>query len=626
MQHGTNKHGLKMMLWVTVDGTGSTKILACSLMLDESAESCAWSCQCFLDAFRVAPYVIFSDSAPQLETAIASVFPESKHLYCIWHLSNNMVTNLKAACGADNALWQRVCSRWWRIAKQTDTSSRLTWEAEWAELGALLDESTVTGKSMNTARAWLAKMAKKRESWAYRYTWGLRTLGLHSTQRIEAVHSAISHFLRASTLLTNLLPQMERYALNVEERASVRHYKFVQRQLLAADQMVAHPFIAALTLKLTGYALVLFKGQLHQSAHYLAAALEGQEGLFSITRRSLEWGAQGGAQEQGGDAELGISSPLFSVPRTTSLTTCSCQYLDCYGVPCRHMLLLYSIQQMACVPLDLFDARWRVLTPEMELAMVRALMQRRPARAPPGPAAPLSREERYAQILVSGRAVAAIGAESHATFTASIDGLTALLSQLRVPGGELGAIGPARRRGAAVGASRGAAAAAAVTAPRECHSCWGFLPIPHNQRNRRCPNFGKPPLPRPGAVAAACIVGCADSSDSSEGEEDEGDGHDNVCHECSETGELLMCDRCPHSWHMDCLPVAMLPGVDANPWLCPVCACVPRTVGFVAPPQRAPPGRGGGQHMARKRPATEPAPARRRELKKSNRSGETRFR
>jgi hypothetical protein len=37
------------------------------------------------------------------------------------------------------------------------------------------------------------------------------------------------------------------------------------------------------------------------------------------------------------------------VPRTTSLTACSCQYLDCYGVPCRHTLLLYSIQQMACL-------------------------------------------------------------------------------------------------------------------------------------------------------------------------------------------------------------------------------------------------------------------------------------
>ena len=109
-----------MMLWTTLGGDGATKILACSLMLEESIESCAWSCQCFLDCFRVAPAVIFSDCAPQLKAAVASVLPSSLHMYCIWHLSKNMVTNLKPACGADDGLWQRVCSTWWKIAKQSD--------------------------------------------------------------------------------------------------------------------------------------------------------------------------------------------------------------------------------------------------------------------------------------------------------------------------------------------------------------------------------------------------------------------------------------------------------------------------------------------------------------------------
>jgi hypothetical protein len=70
-----------MMLWVTVDGSGSTKILACSLMMDESLESAEWSCQCFNDCFRVPPAVIFSDSAPALKAALARVFPTSMHLY-----------------------------------------------------------------------------------------------------------------------------------------------------------------------------------------------------------------------------------------------------------------------------------------------------------------------------------------------------------------------------------------------------------------------------------------------------------------------------------------------------------------------------------------------------------------
>ncbi len=85
------------------------------------------------------------------------------------------------------------------------------------------------------ARGWLAKTAAECEHWAYRFTWRYFTLGLHSTQRIEAVHLAIAHFLRASTLLTNLLPQLESYSLDVSVRVSVREYRFIER-LLALRQ------------------------------------------------------------------------------------------------------------------------------------------------------------------------------------------------------------------------------------------------------------------------------------------------------------------------------------------------------------------------------------------------------
>jgi hypothetical protein len=84
---------------------------------------------------------------------------------------------------------------------------------------------------------------------------------------------------------------------------------------------------------------------------------------------------------------------------------------------------------------------------------------------------------------------------------------------------------------------------------------------------------------------------------------------DNSCHCCSEPGELLECDACPRSWHRDCLPPApaalAAALLEADPWLCPVCTRTPRPATFVGNPQRAPPGRGGGQHRARLRPAAE---------------------
>ena len=104
------------------------------------------------------------------------------------------------------------------------------------------------------------------------------------------------------------------------------------------------------------------------------------------------------------------------------------------------------------------------------------------------------------------------------------------------------------------------------------------------------------------------------------------DGNDNSCHCCSEPGELLECDACPRSWHRDCLPLASLELAEADPWLCPLCTHTPITVGFVGNPPRAPPGRGGGQHRSRFRPAAEGTKRQRKEAKAAGRSREKRFR
>jgi hypothetical protein len=640
-----------MMLWVTVDGSGATKILACSLMLDEAGESCAWAAQCFLDCFRVAPAVVFSDCAPQLKTAIEAVFPDAKHLYCIWHLSKNMMTNLRPACGGDDGLWHRVSSKWWQIVKQSDSSSRATFDAEWDALGALLDEST--GKSMDTARAWLAKMALEREHWAYRFTWQYVTLGLHSTQRIEAVHSAISHFLRASTLLTLLLPQLESYSFDVSTRASVRDFRFIQRLLTAADQMAPHPFINALAPVLTAYALVLLKSQLHEAMQYVAAPIAGgADGVvrsWSISRRPGTWGLEGDAETQGDDADLGLSSPLFTAVRVTTLDGCSCQYPICYGLPCRHMLYLYVLQQLE-LRVELFDARWKQRSDAAKLAAEQALLLRRPPRNRVGAPVQPDRCGRFQDIMAAARNLAQVGAESAAGYAATMGGLEQLLSSLRLAPVVAGAAAPARRARAPVRAApaplpagdaaatavAATAAAAAAAAAGEggpvCHACWE---PGHYRNNRTCSRFGKEPLPKPSAHAPPrAIVRKRGGEDLLSEVEEEGedevsvseDGNDVVCHRCSEPGQLLECDSCPRSFHSECLPLASLALAEAEPWHCPVCTRTPTAVGFVGNPPRAPPGRGGGQHRSRLRPAAEGTKGQRKKAKAAGRCREQRFR
>jgi hypothetical protein len=58
--------------------------------------------------------------------------------------------------------------------------------------------------------------------------------------------------------------------------------------------------------------------------------------------------------------------------------------------------------------------------------------------------------------------------------------------------------------------------------------------------------------------------------DGDEDDDDEDDQHQDYCEVCEESGELLLCDTCTLSFHLQCLD----PPLDEAPqgeWSCPKC-------------------------------------------------------
>ena len=80
-------------------------------------------------------------------------------------------------------------------------------------------------------------MFERRERWAARWTWGVFTMNIHSTQRIEAVHGAVSNILGANMLLTVLLPKLEAYNADVSSRAETH---FIRQTRLFKLQYKGH--------------------------------------------------------------------------------------------------------------------------------------------------------------------------------------------------------------------------------------------------------------------------------------------------------------------------------------------------------------------------------------------------
>ena len=568
--------------------------------------------------------VLFTDSDLAMKAAFAAVWSTTLHFLCIWHLSKNMLSNVRPACGANEELWHRVLGAWWRICKQSDVSSIATFDAEWAALGAILGESTVVGKSMDTARAWLVKQAEQRKQWAARFTWAFLTLNMHSTQRIEAVHSAVAGFLRASMLLTMLLSKLDAHGEDVANRAATRAFRH-ERLLQAADKCNPHPFVNQAAGVLSPYALTLFKGQLQQAAFYKVEPTD-TEGTFIVTR--MPTSAPSGLSASildvcaaAEDADVGLSSGLFESPaRKTTYLGCSCQFLTSTGLPCRHMLQLSIVQQKVLL-LDMLHMRWRPQSQGQLRSLVELMLKIKPVRGGRGgEVTVLTRDDRWGLLMTACRGLADVAASSMPRYEECQTAIAALTAQVR---GNASSAGPLRRAGPTaqqVGGARLAlpAAPSGATAPArslQCHACWEFG---HNSSNSRCSRLGMAALPKPGVHARSGRKRAPPLSGEEEEEEDssgtDSGMNDTVCHKCSTPGDLVCCSSCPLSFHEACLPGdAMQLGEEGEAWSCPVCAGSTVAGGFVGNPRHNRPR--GGQRQRRLKPATEPSKAQIRERK-----------
>ena len=200
------------------------------------------------------------------------------------------------------------------------------------------------------------------------------------------------------------------------------------------------------------------------------------------------------------EAGMWLPCSLFEtvLPHETKLSGYSCQFLTSTGLPCRHMLQLFTLRQENLAQ-ELLHGRWRCLDPAQLLVLKEALLTRRPPRLGGGEAAALTRDDRFALALAVARGMADVAASSDAFLRQCLDGLAKLKVSLQRPaprsaaapagGADPGAGGLALTPDGAGGGGGGGGAAAG----EQCHACWGFghrrttlRPAP-SLASRRCP-------------------------------------------------------------------------------------------------------------------------------------------
>jgi hypothetical protein len=252
-KHCVDKFKLKLGCFTTVDEHGNTKIIAYSLIQDgEPKEAFIWTFGEFNKIFG-SPTTIFTDGDVGMALAIVEVWgSRTVHLLCLYHIYTNLFAHMRKLFGANKAAWRTFISKFWAIATQSDIRTRGNFPAEWQEFTRLALETEACGEDVrHLALDWLRKLGERREKWAARWTWQYPTLDIHSTQRAEAIHSALAHILHAGDSLCMLRLKLEDYHSHKAVRDHMAATRRMMTQVRAAYAAISIITMRAAFLKIT---------------------------------------------------------------------------------------------------------------------------------------------------------------------------------------------------------------------------------------------------------------------------------------------------------------------------------------------------------------------------------------
>ena len=91
--HGTNIYSMKLGCFTAVNAMNHTILLAVSLIKREDAKTFVWVFEQFKTAFGCEPDTLLTDGDLAMAAAAKFSFPGSRHLLCIWHLTENLMTH-----------------------------------------------------------------------------------------------------------------------------------------------------------------------------------------------------------------------------------------------------------------------------------------------------------------------------------------------------------------------------------------------------------------------------------------------------------------------------------------------------------------------------------------------------
>jgi hypothetical protein len=180
--YSTNQYNMIFAPFTGVNHHLQSVFFEGAFLLNERIESYEWLFRTFLNAMGgKAPRLIIIDEAASIRSAIKTVFSDTVHRFCMWHIMEKVGDKVGPSTRHDPNFWSRLNACVW--ASETGEEFEMQWNAIITDFGLRENE-------------WMANRFEIRKSWIPAYFMDIPLAGvLRTTSRSESSNSFFNRFI-----------------------------------------------------------------------------------------------------------------------------------------------------------------------------------------------------------------------------------------------------------------------------------------------------------------------------------------------------------------------------------------------------------------------------------------------
>lgn len=320
-----NEYKLPFAPFVGVNHHFQFLLLGCALVADETKSTYIWLMRAWMRAMGGhAPSVILTDQDNALKEAIAEVFPDSRHCFCLWHIFSKIPEKLSYVmkqhgnfmtkfnkCIFKSFTNEQFEKRWWKIVDRFNLRSD----------------------------TWIQSLYEDRERWMPTFMKDICLAGMSTIQRSESINSFFDKYMQRKTTLKEFLDQ---YKVILQEKCEEEAKADFETRHKQPGLKSPSPFGKQMVTMYTHAIFKKFQVEVLGvvACHPRKESEDGPTKIFKVQ-----------------DFE---ENQDFVVVwnETTSDISCLCRSFEFNGFLCRHVLIVLQMFGLHSIPSQYILTRW----------------------------------------------------------------------------------------------------------------------------------------------------------------------------------------------------------------------------------------------------------------------------